>query len=73
MNLFFTLIVGENISSFIMDLINGNNWQDMLISRASYLKISNFHISFIVNEEGRGSNKILNSFKSHQMSSNWSL
>ncbi|UJR16463.1 hypothetical protein I4U23_003365 [Adineta vaga] len=46
-----------------MDLINGNNWQEMLMTRVSYLKKYDFHISFITNGEARDLNQILNSFK----------
>ncbi|UJR29550.1 hypothetical protein I4U23_010767 [Adineta vaga] len=59
----FTLKVDHNISSFMMNLINENNWQEMLMTRVSYLKKFDFHISFITNGDGRDLNEILNSFK----------
>lgn len=59
----FTLLVDQNISPFIMDLINGKNWQVMLTTYVPYLNQFDFHISLITNGEPTDFNEILDSFR----------
>ncbi|CAF3338585.1 unnamed protein product [Rotaria sp. Silwood2] len=59
----FTLIGDQNIFPFTMDLINGQNWYEMLTNHVPYLNKFDFHISGIVNGESIDLDNILNSFK----------
>ncbi|CAF5092447.1 unnamed protein product, partial [Rotaria sp. Silwood1] len=43
----FIFIVDQNISPFIMNLTNGQNWCEMLTSDVSYLKKFDFRISLL--------------------------
>ncbi len=58
----FTLIVDQNISPFIMDFTNGQNWHQMLKSHLSYLNKFDFYISLLTNGESIDLDAILNSF-----------
>ena len=59
----FTLIVDYHISPFIIDLIDGKNWQEMLTTYVPYLNKLDFHISFVTNGMPMDLNEILNSFR----------
>lgn len=59
----FTLIVDDNISPFLMDLINGLHWYQMLTNYVSYLKKFHFYLSLITNGQSIDLDNIINSFK----------
>ncbi|CAF3017485.1 unnamed protein product [Rotaria sp. Silwood2] len=60
----FTIIVDKNISPFMMDLINGENWREMLTCHVLYLNKFDFHISLLTNGQPIDLDNILNSFRS---------
>ncbi|CAF3298577.1 unnamed protein product [Rotaria sp. Silwood2] len=60
----FTIIVDKNISPFMMDLINGQNWREMLTCHVPYLNKFDFHMSLLTNGQPIDLDNILNSFRS---------
>ncbi|CAF4518274.1 unnamed protein product [Rotaria sp. Silwood2] len=59
----FTLIRDRSLSPFIMDLIDGQNWQEMLTSHVPYLKKFDFHISLLKYGQPLDFDNIVNSFR----------
>ncbi|CAF4658888.1 unnamed protein product [Rotaria socialis] len=59
----FTIIVDKNISPFTMDLINGQNWREMLTCHVPYLNKFDFHMSLLTNDQPIDLDNILNSFR----------
>ncbi|CAF3987268.1 unnamed protein product [Rotaria sordida] len=59
----FTLINEHLDTPFIDDLLDGNNWQQILTRHVSNLNKFNFHMSFLTDEGLFDLNLVLNSFR----------
>ncbi|CAF3427275.1 unnamed protein product, partial [Rotaria sp. Silwood2] len=59
----FSLIIEHLDTPFIDDLLDGNNWQQILIRHVSNLNKFNFHMSFLTDEGLFDLNLVLNSFR----------
>jgi hypothetical protein len=59
----FTYLFDIYIPPFTTDLMNGQNWREILTSHVPHLNKFDFHMSFLTSGEPIDLDNILNSFK----------